>query len=267
MINLFKNLRIAYSIIYIILIIAFIAAEIYCQFFAVGNLFPFFGYVLLIYIIGISLTTIIFNSIATTKHNQITNELNEFCDPVSFLNKYSLFLQNNTNYRIKLLILLNLSSGYISAGGFAQAKRVLNDIDLHRANNMQLALFYLNLTEIYISENNLIYAERTLNDAKHFIDSKGINRNFKAKVLNCYNNRAAELNMANGHFEGVEQLLNQSFYNSEIMLEKVNSKYLLADFYFKQGRIEEAKSALQFAADNGNTLFIAKKAREQLRLL
>lgn len=263
MIVLFKKLRNLEIIIAVTLLIIFLAAEFH---FINPQSDPATTILLMtLYIYSIVLTTCIFRTIATKKHNKILLKLNENCDPYDFLNNYIGFAGMRTNTNLKALILLNLTAGYINTGDFAQAKVVMADAwKLTGKNPIILTTSHLMQVSISCYENDIITAQQELAAAKAIIDTAYINKPAKIQILNTYNINAARINIYNNCFENTEQLLLQSLNNAQYACTRVCINNCLYELYKKQNRTEEAHQALTYVAEHGNKLAVAEEARQLL---
>ena len=198
------------------------------------------------------------------KHNKIIQILQDECNPVKYLNVYYPLTQKRVGKNLKSLLLLNLASGYIAVGDFAQAKNVLASIDLKKSNPMSNIMFNLHFTALNINEGNIEQARRTLDYVSNLISTTKIPQTQIHSINEARNIYAARIRIENGYFDEVEQTLLGMIANADCMNQKVCAKYTLAILYIKQNRIDEAVKEMHFVAENGNTLFIAQKAREIL---
>ncbi len=258
MVYLFKKLKIAYIVTISVILILFIINYSYIL---IQNQLNY-QFIIFIYILAAWISMFVFSLVANIKHNQLCMILNKDCDPVKFINAYFPLTQKYAPYKVKALTLLNLTSGYINSGDFIQAKNVLNSIDVQRINFAETVQYYNLWTVIFIDEGRIKDAENSLNYTSQYIRNKKLNKRLSHFLLEQYNTNAARINIANNHFIGAEETLNNLFNSAECQLNKVRLKYYLAMLYNKQNRNNEAVSALQYVAENGGTLYIALKARE-----
>ncbi len=256
---LFTKLRVIYTLIIFVLCLVVISIFDFIDINPTASILLFITYLIELY-----LTTFIFNLLAGKKHNKIIQILQNECDPIKYLNIYYPLTQKKVSKNLKTFLLLNLSAGYISVGDYAQAKNVLSSIDLKKSKPMNNIMFHLHLTSLNINEGNIEQAEKAIDYASNLISTTKIS-SAQIETLNRIRNLyVARIKTENGYFDGVEQTLLGLIATSESMNETVSAKYALAKLYIKQNRTDEAIKEMSFVAENGNTLFIAQKAREFL---
>lgn len=257
---LFTKLRVIYTLIIFILCLVVISIFDFIDLSPTSSILLFITYLIELY-----LTTFIFNLLASKKHNKIIQILQDECDPVKYLNTYYPLTQKRVGKKLKSLLLLNLASGYISVGDYAQAKNVLASIDLKNSKPMNNIMFHLHLTSLNINEGNIAQAGKALDYVSNLISTTKIPQtqiDLLNKTRNLY---AARIRIENGYFDEVEQTLLGIIATSESMNETVSARYALAKLYIKQNRTDEAIKEMRFVAENGNTLAIAQKARAFLQ--
>ena len=257
---LFTKLRVIYSLTIFVLCLAIISIPDFIDLSPTSSILLFITYLIEIYLV-----TFIFNFLASKKHNKIIQILQDECDPVKYLNVYYPLTQKRVGKKLKSLLLLNLASGYISVGDYAQAKNVLASIDLKNSKPMNNIMFHLHLTSLNINEGNIAQAGKALDYVSNLISTTKIPQtqiDLLNKTRNLY---TARIRIENGYFEDVEQILLGLVASADCMYQKISVKYTLANFYIKQNRLNEAIREMTFVAENGNTLFIAQKAREFLQ--
>lgn len=264
MINVFKKIRIAYLICHIFICVSFITsitihlfiddfAALYTQ--------------LILFPIVIFAETIGFEIIANRKHAKLCAIHNEECDPVKFLNEYFPLLKRAKEKSTRSLLMLNLASGYINIGDLAQAKSVLGDININHLNKMTRIQYHNLWTTIFMNEEKTGDAQYSLNFTKDLLAKTKLNPLYKDLFEKSIRSDEAELNILRGNFDGAEEVFLENFYTSKEKLRKVIAKYILANLYIKQNNTEKAVEAMKYVAENGNTLYMAQKAKEYLNSL
>ena len=264
MFYLFKNLKIAYYAISWSILAVFLIIEFWLIFATNTNYFVFLLFIIISWIVTF-LNQIVFNIFAAKKYNQIVSILNDECDPIKYLNTYYPLAQQNINAKFKPLVLLNLASGYISVGDYAQAKNVLVSIDLSQAKPFERIFFHCHWTSIFLNEHNFAEAEKALNFISQLVNSSKLKPEQIADVNRIRNLYAARINIEKGCFDGAEQTLNELLRTAEFNYSRISTKYTLAKLYIRQNRIDKAVEAMKYVAENGNTLNIAQKARYYLK--
>lgn len=261
MIKLYKDLRIKSNIVSVVILILYL----FLVFFFGDPLIIFIGFIA--YAAALLINNIIFTVIANMRHKKLLNILSEQCDPYAFLESYMKLLDRKVNAVVRTNLMLNIAAGYIDAGDFVQGEAVLNDIDKNQSNSTVIALIYSIWAVLLINKQDIAGAQRALADMRAQAENSKMNSVDAANVNKRYNVLSANINIELGYLDGAEQLLGDALAQAECMMEKVSINCLLAQLYKKQGRKEEAKQAYLFASVNGNKLYIAEKAREELENL
>ncbi|MCH5297320.1 MAG: hypothetical protein J1E85_06605 [Ruminococcus sp.] len=264
MFYLFKDLKIKYITIAIILLITLLTLTSYSfvnSTVIITSLSP------MCYPCAILLITIVLNRITLKRLNRITEIMNEECDPYKYIEQILPLTQQKLNNNTKVLILIYLACGYINAGDIKQAKMVLADIAKIGTYNKILLANISNLwITLYIKENDLKNAQLALADLWNFLSLQKSNK-INYQFTRIYNRQAAVFNMQSNKLEGVEEVFNTQLKSIESSIEKNSLYYNLALLYIKQNRIEEAMQALQFVIANGNKLHLVTLAKEKLAQL
>ncbi len=263
MIRLFKKLKIAYIISLSILIAIDLAGIVFVAFHpdAPTTLLP---------IVAVSLyflVVITFQVIAYKRHDKLIFILSKECDPIKFLNVYYPLLENTSkmDYKTKSIVQLNLASAYINAGDLAQARFVLGDININYLTKYHRVVYHSLWTTLFSAENNIKDAEYSLSFSKNLLARKKMNKILKKPYEAFIKMDEAVLNIMCDRLDGVEDTLLELYYTAEYQLMKVGAKYQLAKLYTKQNNAEKAVEAMKYVAENGNTLYIAQKARDYLQ--
>lgn len=108
-------------------------------------------------------------------------------------------------------------------------------------------------------------AAKAAADLKQALGSMG--NGSKARLLRRkYDEDLCLLEMAEGNFEGAEDVFREAFLRAQSNYERVSAAYNRASVYEHLGRDAQAREFYAFVAKNGNGLFITKKAAERLGL-
>ena len=261
---LFKNLRIGYNVINLILLAVFIVTDFWLIFTADNS-----GLISLLLILAVwiafILNQIIFNRLASEKYNKIVSILNAECDPIKYLNVYFPLTQKNIGYKLRPVVLLNLTAGYLAAGDFGQARKVLSGIDTNQCNASHRIFYHCHWASMFIGEGNFAEAEKALNFVSQLVASTKLKPAQLEMINNIRNLYAVRLNIEKGCFEGAEQIVTEIYNSDYALYYKVSAQYTLAQLYIKQNRTDKAVEAMKYVAEKGNTLNIAQKARDYLK--
>jgi hypothetical protein len=116
-------------------------------------------------------------------------------------------------------------------------------------------------------QNDLIRAQVWLDKAYQLAGHQNLNKKNKNKILFELNLNQNLLNLKSGRLDGVEGFMIEADKNATDQFSKVGHNYLLGELYAVQNRRDEAISCFRYAAENGNTLYEAAKARYYLNQL
>lgn len=266
MINLFKDLKIKYTILTVALALLLLGFVFWSTYSVNINLlvYPVF---LILYFSSYFLSMIIFEIIAEKRLLSILEILNEECEPYKYISQILPLTQQTMPNNTRVTVLIYLACGYINAGDIVQAKAVLADIPKFRTNNKINLANICNLwASIYLEEYDLKNAQLALADLLKY-SNKIKSKEMKYRFTEFYNRHTAKLNMLMNNFSGVEGIYKSQLEGCKTTLEKNILYYNFALLCIKQNRITEAKQALQFVAANGNRLHLAAEAKEKLAQL
>lgn len=122
-------------------------------------------------------------------------------------------------------------------------------------------IYYNNLVCHFLSMKDFVKAENWLWYMKDLIDhSKHINRE-KQQYEDVYLQKQCIFGMANGVYDGAEQIINSMFNNAQNELQRVSAKYILGQIYSHDLQPEKAKNAFEYVVAHGNKLVKVNEAK------
>lgn len=86
-------------------------------------------------------------------------------------------------------------------------------------------------------------------------------------LYTVYTEKLFLVNMANGNYDGVEQIMTIKFDRENSIMQKVGAKFELGKIYLHYGEIDQAKNAFEFVLNNGYNLHRVQEARMYLQQL
>lgn len=165
----------------------------------------------------------------------------------------------------KNLVELNLATAHYYCGDFQQMKQTLEAIDISRMNKrsiIHLYCYYRLWFLYHMILSNMPEAEKVLSK----IDSLVLPSDEKQKK-HCENIvRTSHLSVESKKFQVpyIEEKLKMIRFTDDL-LAIVCEKNFLGKYYLRNGMRDKAKECFEFVAEHGNTLFIAKAAKEILK--
>ena len=208
------------------------------------------------------------NKKAYDQHNDLLKILDNECDPEKFLSLYKDVVSNNSNSFTAMVSRCNYAAGYFGNGEFDEAIKIYNTIDIKPSNPQNQSVIILkeyNLTLIYLFKNELDKAK------KHYEELKKIGDEFD-KDIPFYENYVGmsklltnRIKVFEGDYKGAKEYFKNQQEECPDNFQKVLNKYYLYEIYSKEGKENKVNETLKFIADNGNNLYVAKKAKELLK--
>jgi len=261
MIRCFRSTKFMYYIISFIGALYIWLKLLWTKNFFVGGLFAF------IWMIAIALIMSLF---AWIKMNKIINIMRDDCDCEKYLQIYNKLLPDCNDKKMRTLLMLNLSSGYLNAGDSDCAQQTLDRIDKigkGRLGAMYEAFYYNNLVSYFFLTKDTENVIASMEKLKLALNNKKLNRVYRNKLLYLYNEKESLINITNNIYDGAEQLFDDALVREKHMLGKVYAKYTLGIIYLHNNRHSEAMKTFEFVVKNGGDLFYVKLAKEYLEKL
>lgn len=202
--------------------------------------------------------------IASKKYAETLKILNEKCDAETYLDLQREMMSKNLKGYNRMLMQLNLATAYYYCGDFQQMKYTLEEIDVSRINEKLVSYLYsyYRLWFLYhYTMSNFQEAEKVLEK----IDSLPAISNEKEEKLCEFIVRMSHLaiDCKKGEVEYIEEKLKMIRFTDDL-LAIVCEKNFLGKYYLRNGMRDKAKECFEFVSEHGNTLFIAKAAKEIL---
>ncbi len=229
---------------------------------------PFFAYNASAFLIGalvINFAGVYFlQRLALKKYTEKNKVLDEKCDSVSYRDWQCEMMLHKLKGTYRILVQLNLVTAYYYCGDFRQMKSTLEEIDISRINPRAITyLFsYYRLWFLYYNTlSNMPEAEKALEQ----IDSLPLPSDEKQNIHCEYIVRMSHLTLEckKSQIPHLEEKL-KMLRTSDKLLSIVCEKNFLGKYYLRNGMKDKAKECFEFVAEHGNTLFIARAAKEIL---
>lgn len=207
------------------------------------------------------------NKIAYKEHNNLLKILDDDCDPEKFLKLYKSVVKENNNSFTGMVSICNYAAGFFGNGEFDKAIKLYDTINVEPINPQKQSIIILkeyNLTLIYLFKDDIDSAKQHYNKFKEVGESFDKDIPFYENYIGMdklLDNRIkvfeGEYNEAKKHFKNQQDECPDNFQKSLNM-------YYLYEIYSREGKDNKVKECLKFIVDNGNNLYIAKKAKEIL---
>lgn len=220
----------------------------------------FFIGAILVHYIGLCLL----QRLAVKKYTERNKVLDKKCDSASYLAWQQEMSSKNLKGAYKILVEINLATAYYYCGDFRQLKYTLDAIDVVRMKGKvesYLYSYYRLWFLYYVVLGNIPEAEKVM----EVIDTLPVPENVEAKKYSDYIvvNGHLTLECRKGEVPYIEEKLRYMRLSDEL-LAIVCEKNFLGKYYLRNGMRDKARECFEFVAEHGNTLFIAKAAKEIL---
>ena len=218
------------------------------------------------------LTVAVFSIFAHRKVLKIYKLLDN-CDLESFTAHCERMLKSCAKGTLKgdkstiVTAMLNLSTAYLVSGNREAAVQVLSEMANflnNRIEAMQVFLYHNNFFTYYLQDNDLSNAAQSLAQMEQALQSPRLLDEERNRLFNVYAEKQCLLKMANGSYDGSEQIFDLAYQRERSALAKVSAKYVLGRIYLHDGRTAEAKTAFEYVVEHGGTTIHKKKAVERL---
>ncbi len=218
----------------------------------------------IMFFVSFTVGTNLLQRFAVKTYTEKNKVLDEKCDSETFRDLQYEMLSKNLKGGYKNLVEFNLATAHYYCGDFQQMKCTLEAIDISRINEKAVTYLYSYYRLWFLYHymlNNMPEAEKTL--AR--IDSLPLPSDEKQKKYCDYIVRMSHLTIESKKFQVpyLEEKMKMIRISDEL-LSIVCEKNFLGKYYLRNGMRDEAKECFEFVAEHGNTLFIAKAAKEIL---
>lgn len=256
MINCFKKTKTLYWFV----VVPVIAAMIFVV--------PFFAYKPSVFFIGSLLvhfiSVFLLQRLALKEYMEKSLVLDEKCDAVAYRDFQLEIISHKLKGLYRLMVQMNLATAYYYCGDFFQMKRILEEMDMSRISNRAMAYLYsyYRLWFLYYNTlSNMPEAEKALEQ----LDSLPLPSDERQRRDCEYMIKMSHLTLEckKSQVPHIEEKM-QMLRISDRLLSIVCEKNFLGRYYLRNGMRDKAKECFEFVAENGNTLFIARAAREIL---
>ena len=191
------------------------------------------------------------------------------CDPYSCIEEHKKILPKSTR-DMKIYVLVELCGAYLAAGDTDSAWEYLDEVTSFPQQKSRGASYkfvhYSHMVNYSILTENQEAAEYWLKKMREILDddNNGMGAETKGIWEKHYTSQMYTLNVANGEFEGAEEVFLADFNTAYTQLSKVAAKCKLGKVYLHFNRPDEAKAALEYVIANGNKTRHVDDAQEML---
>lgn len=223
-----------------------------------------------IMLLWVFVNVFLFNRLARRMYKKVMAIINEQCDPARFIAEMVPLLHRITRRTNVLADLqITLSSGLIEDGRFNEALGLLRTITIKRgrAANTLRAVYLNNLCAAFLYAGDTENAQRALDDLIRLRNTSKMSKLLKAQINSLHFQKQLYLQMARGDFDGVQLVCSEYFKSAKTRRGKAHAQYRLAAVYEHNGKMDDAREAYRYVAENGNQLWVARQAREKLNSL
>lgn len=204
------------------------------------------------------------NSCARKLLLQAEKALREQCDPYPLLKETEDQLSYNRSQTYEQILMIDYCVALRNAGEYKKVLEQLRAINIDKyAGTMPITkvVYYNNLADIYLCLNELEKAEIWQNKSIQLFDDIKNEKQKNMLSATIQHNVAEIAYFKQDYSKSIEILNNVTETN---MRDAVYRALLLAKIHIAQGRIEEAKTKLQFVVENGNKLIDVRIAKDLL---
>ncbi|MCL2563015.1 MAG: hypothetical protein FWE08_03155 [Oscillospiraceae bacterium] len=213
------------------------------------------------------IVVMVFNELAKRKACKIDRRFWNDCDAENYVAIYEKFSQKRLNKVVKTYVLLNLSAGYLAIGNSTEALRVLSaikDFPKRKHKDMYEFVYHNNYCSYHLQTNDIPAATQSLAQMENSLQNHPLPDSVWEKYWDVYSEKRCLLHMANGNYDGSEQVFDLVYQKGESTLHRVSAKYTLAKIYLHYDRTAEAKEALEYVIEHGGTTRYKKQAIQLL---
>jgi tetratricopeptide (TPR) repeat protein len=206
----------------------------------------------------------------TSAHVRRVNPiLMERCDPEKYLGEVYNSMPSGGKKRPDYLWTMMAYEGQYAAGRYGEALAELQQLTRFskgRTGAAQKAAWFINLAEVSTALGRPEDAEKALADCLHILDHAEIAWKLERILRKGYRQELCKLGIAQGRFEGAEEVFGDKLAQAKNQYERVGAQYYLGLAYQHSGEAEKAREAFEYAVEHGNRLHLAALARERLGL-
>ena len=220
----------------------------------------YFGY---IYIVSTALNIIAVKKIGLTVDTLNNCKAKDFTDIYESFQKQIVKNPKRFNRLGKVLVLVNLSTGYLTQGDYQSAKVILEKIPRPKdKENSVKAVYANNWCDYYLGVNDLEQAQKCFENFHQLLENKAI---LKSEFIDAYEIIKVEISIARGDYEDVEATLKMLLKNAKNLLREVSCHFKLSQVYIYENRFDEARDMLEFVIKNGGDTRYVNQAQVLLK--
>lgn len=260
MINLFKNLKILLYVGDFVLFGVYLALALWADLPAVPCMIGY-GIMLLAW-------RYLLQRMAYQRFSRITSDL-ENCRIRQGISQLQALL-SRCGQGTFFLINADLAFGYLMLGEAERGLAILNALPPFPDKRGWLPLKLVcegNRGAAYLMMNRLDEVEASIERYAAILSETPKKYLKKSKLEDSYQAQLIELQMARGNFEGAVDFFRSRLQKAATLRQEIYSHYMLAWALHHDGYTDEAKTHLQFVAENGGDTWFADSAQKKLETL
>ena len=205
-------------------------------------------------------------------HRSYNAILADDCDPEYYLEAYLEVRENGK--KLKSTVFLTESSyatGLFLAGRADEAREIVRDLiarpDFSRQRVMDRADCYIDVGIFSLGLGDLSSVHEAIASAEEILETIPVGTPDYNRLYREITRLTLRAEIAEGHYDEAREYFEENGREYNTPYTRVNRMNTLANIYRATGEVELLRKALEYIAENGGTLAIAGKAREELTTL
>lgn len=195
--------------------------------------------------------------------------LNRECDPVTAIQEHSKKLEIarlRGEKNAEMLFLNNLAVAYHANGETGRALSLLQNANVNRNNPAMQMVHHGNMAVLYWDSGDYEAFWREKEIVDNYIRSIGHKNEAYHNISRQMERIAARADILNGHYQKALDYFSGQMQNIPPydIYAKVSNTFIIAGIYYLMGDMDNYRKCLEFVAENGNLLYVAKLACERL---
>lgn len=207
-------------------------------------------------IVWFIISWIIFERVARRRLLRLNNLLAE-CKISEYVDAYDKIEKRAHGTEGKRMTHINKARGLLYFGAIDEALEDLSRIDIaekHRFKEMHLtALLNMIFFNAYIEKGDVERALKSLSVCKYMVQDRLYSEPFLSSMKELIKRADARLALAEGEFDGMEEVYQELLMNSAATVDKVVCHYRLAEIAEHFGNEEDRTEHLEYVSDKGGT--------------
>lgn len=221
----------------------------------------------IIAVFGMLMSNVVINTAPVECIKQEVKAFSDHCDPYPLIEAIPELLEYKHTDWIEVGLRLDYGNALAESGQYQSALDQLLEINIDKSPatpNSLKALYYVDLYECYAAleqnEQAEIWYQKAMTIYRDTKEDK-----LKKSMAVSMAITAGEYALQHDKLE--EAMVQYEQAQENTMIERVMRRFLLARILLKQGKTDEARSALEYVVSNGNKLHAVKLAQELLETI